>query len=138
MRLSAPTRQRKVIRMNDVMGVDIYNMSLTGNVGRCLSTSGGGLNEHIPIIIGKDDDMTISLETFHCIVDEEKTMPLKARDYKDPPVVCYGVPLNFRPENTRLYREQSTTICNGTNPGHHQGVVIAINKTKGRNNDDVW
>ena len=71
-------------------------------------------------------------------VDEEKTMPLKARDYKDLLVVCYGVPLNFRPENTRLYREQGTTICNGTNLGHHQGVVIAINKTKGRNNDAVW
>jgi len=37
---------------------------------------------------------------------------------------AYGVPLGFRPENTRLYREVATTICNGTNPGHHQGVLI--------------
>lgn len=35
----------------------------------------------------------------------------------------YGVPLNFRAENTRTYEETSTTVCNGTNPGHHQGVI---------------
>lgn len=38
--------------------------------------------------------------------------------------IAYGVPLGFRPENTRLYEEVSSTICNGTNPGHHQGVLI--------------
>ena len=27
---------------------------------------------------------------------------------------CYGFPLGFRPENTRLYEECSTTLCNGT------------------------
>lgn len=43
---------------------------------------------------------------------------------KGPGAVAFGVPLGFRPENTRLYEEVSTTICNGTNPGHHQGVLI--------------
>lgn len=43
---------------------------------------------------------------------------------KDPGAIAYGVPLGFRPENTRLYEEVSSTICNGTNPGHHQGVLI--------------
>ena len=33
------------------IGVDVWNLSLTLDVGRCLSTSGGGLNEHIPIVI---------------------------------------------------------------------------------------
>ena len=32
-----------------------------------------------------------SLETFHCTCGEEKTTTLKARDYKDPHVVCYGL-----------------------------------------------
>lgn len=33
------------------IGVDSYNLTVTGEVGRCLSTSSGGLNEHIPIVI---------------------------------------------------------------------------------------
>ena len=32
-----------------------------------------------------------SMETFHCVSCEEKTATLKARDYKDPNVVCYGL-----------------------------------------------
>ena len=42
---------------------------------------------------------------------------------KGPNAVAYGVPLNFRPENTHVYEEKSTTICNGTNPDFHQGVI---------------
>ena len=34
-----------------------------------------------------------------------------------------GFPLFFRPENTRLYDEKSTTICNGTRPGFTCGVI---------------
>ena len=59
-------------------GFDSYNLVMTGDVGRCLSTPSGGLNEHIPVII---------LETFHCTASEDITQPLKARDYKDPLVV---------------------------------------------------
>lgn len=40
---------------------------------------------------------------------------------------AHGVPLNFRPENTKVYKETATTICNGTNPGHHQGVIVNEN-----------
>lgn len=42
----------------------------------------------------------------------------------DQQAVVYGVPLGFRPENTKAFEEKSTTICNGTNPGHHQGVLV--------------
>lgn len=35
----------------DVIGVDIYNFALTNDVGRCISTASGGLNEHIPLVI---------------------------------------------------------------------------------------
>lgn len=31
---------------------------------------------------------TIAMETFHCITEEEKVQTLKARDYKDPQIVC--------------------------------------------------
>lgn len=37
--------------MKQVIAVDVWNMILTNGVGRCLSTSGGGLNEHIPVVI---------------------------------------------------------------------------------------
>jgi hypothetical protein len=32
-----------------------------------------------------------SMEVFHCTSEKEKVQPLKARDYKDPQLVCYGV-----------------------------------------------
>jgi hypothetical protein len=36
----------------------------------------------------KDRGYTICLETFHCTSEVELTAPLKARDYKDPLIVC--------------------------------------------------
>ena len=41
---------------------------------------------------------------------------------------CYGFPLGFRPENTRLYEECSTTLCNGTRAGFCNGVVMVDRK----------
>lgn len=32
---------------------------------------------------------SLCLEVFHCVTEEELTVPLKARDYKDPLVVAY-------------------------------------------------
>ena len=40
-----------------VIGVDIYNLTTTDGIGRCLSSPGGGLNEHIPIVIEVQDDI---------------------------------------------------------------------------------
>ena len=39
---------------------------------------------------------------------------------------CVGWPLGFRPENTRVYDEVATTLCNGTRPGFTCGVIEAI------------
>ena len=41
-------------------------------------------------------------------------------------VDAYGFPLGFRPENTRVYRQMGTTICNGTRPGFTNGVCYSI------------
>lgn len=38
-------------------------------------------------------------------------------------VLCYGIPLNFRPENMISHENVATTLCNGTNPGFHAGVI---------------
>ena len=43
--------------------------------------------------------------------------------------VC-GVPLGFRAENTRLYDEKGTTLCNGTRPGYTSGVVIGLSRER--------
>jgi DNA (cytosine-5)-methyltransferase 1 len=42
------------------------------------------------------------------------------------PAVAYGWPLGFRPENTRVYEETATTICNGTRPGFTCGVIEPV------------
>lgn len=47
---------------------------------------------------------------------------------------CYGFPLGFRPENTRLYDEMGTTLCVGTRAGFCNGVItldrVAFNQGK--------
>lgn len=45
---------------------------------------------------------------------------------KGPSAVCYGFPLGFRAENTNIYNECATTICNGTRPGFCNGVCYNI------------
>jgi DNA (cytosine-5)-methyltransferase 1 len=39
---------------------------------------------------------------------------------------AYGWPLGFRPENTRVYEETATTLCNGTRPGFTCGVIQPV------------
>lgn len=40
--------------------------------------------------------------------------------------IAYGWPLGFRPENTRVYEETATTVCNGTRPGFTTGVIQPV------------
>ena len=40
--------------------------------------------------------------------------------------LAYGWPLGFRPENTRVYEETATTLCNGTRPGFTTGVIQSV------------
>jgi DNA (cytosine-5)-methyltransferase 1 len=44
-----------------------------------------------------------SLETFHCVSEEELTTTLKARDYKDPVCVAYGVDCRNYTETPETY-----------------------------------
>ena len=37
-------------------------------------------------------------------------------------LVC-GFPLGFRPENTKVYNEKATTVCNGTRAGFCNGII---------------
>lgn len=41
-----------------VVGFDSYNLTVTGDTARCLTTPTGGLNEHIPhVVVGEDEDI---------------------------------------------------------------------------------
>ena len=46
-----------------------------------------------------------------------------ALDIGETGIRLCGVPLNCRPENMYELDEKSSTLCNGTNPGHHNGVL---------------
>lgn len=41
----------------------------------------------------------------------------------DQQAVIYGVPLNFRAEDMRPAKELAATLCNGTSPGTHNGLI---------------
>lgn len=59
------------------------------------------------------------------VKDNGVTPTLRAEMHGHPIcVVCAGFPLGFRPENTRLYKETATTLCNGTRSGFCNGVVL--------------
>jgi len=65
------------------------------------------------------------------IWQDGKAPSLRANAGDNQPAIAYekqvlGFPLGFRAENTKLYDETATTICNGTRPGFCNGVVIAL------------
>ncbi|MCH5323980.1 MAG: hypothetical protein J1E39_02090 [Eubacterium sp.] len=49
-------------------------------------------------------------------------------DYTALVCCAWGFPLGFRAENTQVYDEKATTICNGTRPGHCNGVIYTIDR----------
>ena len=52
---------------------------------------------------GAQGAIAYSMETFHCTTEEEKVQTLKARDWKDPHVVAYGVDCRNMNEYPDLY-----------------------------------
>lgn len=69
----------------------------TGKRGAKTDGKGNGLGIGHPgnpmntLTSGDRHAVAYSMETFHCVSCKEKTTTLKARDYKDPNVVCYGL-----------------------------------------------
>ena len=53
--------------------------------------NGKGWTEDVSYTLNTIDRHAVAycMETFHCNTEEEKTPPIKARDYKDPLVICY-------------------------------------------------
>ena len=44
-------QQGYVLQHLDPVGIDCYNLCATGDIGRTLSTSSGGMNEHISVVM---------------------------------------------------------------------------------------
>ena len=74
----------KGISKKNIKGVDCYNLCETGQVGRTLTTSSGGLNEHIPVIIECFDAYN-QVSTG----DKAKTLTAERADNEHIPIV-YG------------------------------------------------
>jgi DNA (cytosine-5)-methyltransferase 1 len=66
-----------------------------------------------PLVCEGREAKTYSLETFHCVAEEEVAAPLKARDYKDPLCVCIDRAY-FNQGKNALYTPQ--TYDDGTTP----------------------
>lgn len=91
------------------VGVDIYNMQMTGDKGRCLSTSSGGLNEHIPVVI-----KPVAFDGYNQSVTGDKTMTLRAGMYNCssdtvPCVVSFEPGIAAR-EGGHIYESVSGTL----------------------------
>jgi DNA (cytosine-5)-methyltransferase 1 len=84
------------------------NIDDSGKVQTLTSRMGTG-GGNVPMVM----EPTYSLETFHCVAEEEMAAPLKARDYKDPLCVCIDRAY-FNQGQNALYTPQ--TYEDGTTP----------------------
>jgi len=78
-----------------------------------------------------NQNQAVCMETFHCSSAEECSETLKARDYKDPHVVAYGISsldsnaMKSANPNSGIYEAESTrTLDNNSNNTVRQGTVV--------------
>ena len=91
--------------------------------------------------LGVSQDQTLitnvdamALEVFHCTSESEKVQTLKARDYKDPQCVVYGISaydsnaMKSSNPNSGVYVADTTRTLdnNGGNPACNQGGMIVL------------
>lgn len=84
---------------------DGYNAALTGDKAATLGVNCGMSSGRNGVLVQKS------------------TSCAEAKDVDQHNAIAYGFPLGFRPENTRVYKETATTVCNGTRPGFTVGVI---------------
>ena len=64
-----------------------------------------------------------SKNSHHTIAEKEKANTLVASDYKDPPTAAHSFYPQMKAESQCFSTEIANTLVNGTNPGHHNGVL---------------
>ena len=86
--------------------------------------NGKGVKEDICYTLNTIDRPAVaySLETFHCTSEEEKTMTLKARDYKDPIIAAYGVDCR----NATEYPESMGAIQAAMNHNLNSNGIVRV------------
>lgn len=64
-----------------------------------------------------------SKASYHTLPEEEIANTLVASDYKDPPTAAHSFYPQMKAESQCFSTEVANTLVNGTNPGHHNGVL---------------
>jgi len=64
-----------------------------------------------------------SKASYHTLPEEEIANTLVASDYKDPPTAAHYFYPQMKAESQCFSTEVANTLVNGTNPGHHNGVL---------------
>lgn len=104
-------------------GVDTYNQCETGDKAKSLVSKHSD-TDGLPVVCYSLDraafNQGINAKYDPSITADGISQTLVSKGLG---AVCYGVPLNFCPENMRPQEEIAATICNGTAPGTHNGVI---------------
>lgn len=106
----------------EAVGFDSYNQTDTGNVAKTLTGTHTD-KDGLPLVFTIDRAAFNQGENtqFRPNISDEDVAPTLTA--KGTSAVCFGVPLNFRPENMIPQEEEGATLCNGTAPGTHNGVI---------------
>ena len=117
MMTSTVTPRNSAKKMNNkfMSGFDSYNLCLTGDVGRTLSTSSGVLNEHIPVIVLNDmGGSVMNVSDIPCT--------LRSQMKHHEPIICFEPGIVKREgSDSRFVKDMCGTLR--SNMGDNQPAV---------------
>lgn len=95
--------------------------------GEASLADGGGGYSHFRVIDNHPQDSRIGIREDGMVPTLTEKMGTGGNNVPlvmEPGCKAAGFPLGFRAENTRVYDEVATTLCNGTRPGFCAGVIV--------------
>ena len=105
------------VQMDDgVIGVDLYNQSVTGAVSKALNSAATD-SDHIPVVIVLNDQGGSVMD-----VSNEVTATLRAQDHGHPPIICMN---QWENRTRRIYGIDGVfpTLCTGEHSGQNQQAI---------------
>lgn len=125
--LFQPIKDREE-QKNETVGVDIYNFSLTGEVGRTIATPSGGLEEHIPCVIE-----TYGFDTYNQEITKETSQTLRTPSGGDSTAKI--IMTEYHPNDSRMKIDKSGTCQTLTGRmgtgGNNVPVLLVVNDQGG-------
>lgn len=119
---------KKVDHRSDCVGVDIYNFSLTGDVGRTVATPSGGLEEHIPCVVE-----TYGFDTYNQEITKETAHTLRTPSGGDSTAKI--IMTEYHPNDSRLKIDTSGTCQTLTGRmgtgGNNVPLLLVVNDQGG-------